>query len=181
MKTNTFFLIMFMSAAIFGQSILIDETTFGVKGGIVTGGTLWVEDFSDDIGTSYALNGFVDYRLAEKLIGGISLDIIGISSFEESEQLISFNMNLKAQIYMKENNLLIRPGLSFGYGKLSAPRGSDDSSQLVMGAGVEFSFPSKTARNYLFDIGIIGSPVGGNDDYDITFEPIIFLRGGMLF
>ena len=80
----------------FGQE---GVTHYGVKAGLVTPGEVTIEGLgSDDGDISYSFGGFLDYGLAAKLSGGLSLDLHNAKYGEFSKTLIDFSLTLKALV-----------------------------------------------------------------------------------
>ncbi len=109
-------LIVFSASFAWGENFRDKGTVYGFKVGLISPGSIDVEDFSDDGDMSYSLGGFVDYALAEKIYGGISLDLHNMSFYDESKIMYDISGTLKAKIFSETSNLTFRPGIAIGYG-----------------------------------------------------------------
>jgi len=165
----------------FGADVREDQTIMGVKGGLISPGTVYVEGIDYDSDISYTLGGFIDYRLAEKIFGGATLDLMNMSAYDDNSMMIHLGVTLKALIYSEYSKLTFRPGIGIGYGRLGSLGPADGSDYFILMGGVEMIMATKSDLSWLAEIDIIGGPAGGNDEYEITFGPGFILRGGIIF
>lgn len=174
-------MIMSITGVALGQDLREKNTVIGVKGGLISSGTVFVEDFEFDTDMSYSLGGFLDYRLAPKLLGGVAVDVHNISAFDESETLFNVGLALKAIIAGETSNLMFRPGLVIGYGSLGSTAETESSQYFTIGGNAELIFMTQGSFSWLGEVGIYAGPSGGNSEFDITFGPMFIIRGGIVF
>lgn len=172
---------MLFSSQLFAQSVREKGTVLGVKAGLIGSGTLYVEDFAYETEASFSLGGFVDYQLSPKLYGGLSLDMDQISAFDETKMIYNFGMTLKALVYGQSSKLTFRPGFGLAYGAVSAIGDLDNSSYFTVNGFLELVIPTEGNLSWLIEVAFYGAPSGGNAALDITFGPMIRLRGGLIF
>lgn len=160
-------------------------TVFGVKGGMILPGTIYVDDFSKGGDISFSFGGFVDYSLGEKLYGGISVDVHNMSVYDQSKLLYDISATLKAKIFSPSKPFTFRPGIGIGYGGLPGFKADgedvDASSYFLVKGMVEFVVHTSNRLSWLVEAAIIGAPSGGNKDYSVTFGPGALFRGGLVF
>lgn len=154
-------------------------TSFGVKGILLMPGEAYVEeaDAFFDIDMSFGVGGLVDTKLGEKFWGGVFLDILSVSAYDESGTLFEGGVAMKAALGGQDGRPVWRPGLGIGYATLSAVGGVDATSYLTIRGGVEAVLPSGWVAEAL----IYGAPSGGNDDITVTYGPMFQLRFGRIF
>ena len=164
----------------FGQE---GVTHYGVKAGLVTPGEVTIEGLgSDDGDISYSFGGFLDYGLAAKLSGGLSLDLHNAKYGEFSKTLIDFSLTLKALVSRPEASTKIRPGIALGYGAMGATDNDEDGTKyFLVKAGVELLFDRGQGPDWLGELAVFGAPSGGNDAASVTFGPGLILRAGIQF
>lgn len=163
-------------------TMLSRSTTVGLKAGLITSGTIYVEDGEFDSDASYSIGGFLDYRLAPKLFGGISVDAHNISAFDEEKMLVDAELTLKALVAGATGRVAVRPGLGIGYGTVGAISGVAESSQYLTVRGfAEVLVPLGARSAWLGEVAVLAGPSGGNSDLDITFGPMLLVRGGFVF
>jgi hypothetical protein len=166
----------------FGQNLREKTTIIGLKGGLITSGTVSAEDVEFDTDLSYSLGAFGDYQLAPKFSGGIAVDLHNISVSDESKMLLNFGVTLKAMISGENSSMAFRPGLLIGYARLPEIEGRTKSSQyFTVGGLVEIAFSTQNSVSFFTEAGIYAAPSGGNSEFDITFGPMFLLRGGVYF
>ena len=139
----------------------------------------WRCDLADD-SLSWTAGGFVDHMLAEKLSGGLYLDLNFMNAFDESAVMFDAGATLKARIGEPKNRINWRPMIGVGYGNMGAIYAFSATSYLTLRAGAEAVF-ALGKRQALVEGLIFGSPTGGNDDVTTTFGPVFLMRFGLIF
>lgn len=174
-------LLLFMVSLGSATDIRNNQTTYGVKGGFIGSAVYYTGDREFESAMSYSVGSFLDYKLGPRMLGGLAIDIHGISDvYETNVTLFDLSATLKAMVFSESSNLTFRPQFAFGYGNL----GDYDfgtSSHLLLKAGLEIVYSSENKLSYLGEIMLIGSVDGGNDDVAITFGPALLIRGGLVF
>jgi hypothetical protein len=158
-------------------------TTFGVKGGFVLPGAFyWHEGpyASYDLSLSWTAGGFVDHMLAEKLSGGLYVDLNFMNAFDESAVMFDLGATLKARIGRSADRISWRPLIGVGYGNMGSIYLFSATSYLTLRAGSEAVF-ALGKHQALVEGLILGSPTGGNEDVTTTFGPVFLMRFGLLF
>ena len=158
-------------------------TTYGIKGGLVMPGTFyWHEGpyVSYNFNLSWSAGAFIDHMLAEKLSGGLYLDLNLVNAFDESAVMFDVGATLKARLAVGAGGIQWRPMIGIGYGNLGAIYLFDGTSYLTLKGGAEALIPMG-ARQVLVEGLVFGAPNGGNEDVTTTFGPVFQLRFGLLF
>ncbi len=166
------------------EDIASKNTVLGVKGGLITGGEFWVEDYPYDMESdmSFSFGSYLDHKLGEKITGGLYLDAHNLAVYEESKLLLDLGLTIKAMIASKSANLTFKPGIGIGYGMLGEIEGlADGSNYFMLRAGCDVVFSSPRSLSWLGELAIIGAGAGGNDDHDMGFGPMFLIRGGLAF
>ncbi len=158
------------------------STTINFQAGLIGPGTFWVGERDFDSDMSFGFSGGLDYKLGPKISGGIVVGVNNFSGYDESAMMIEFGFLIKAWIWQEGSNLLFRPGFGISYGKLGSIGNSvDPSDYLVINGTFELVILTESNFNWLVMAGITGAPVGGNEDFDMTYGPGFVLRGGVAF
>ncbi|MGH7607492.1 MAG: hypothetical protein ACREME_09145 [Gemmatimonadales bacterium] len=154
-------------------------TRYIVKGILLLPGEAYIEeaDAFFDIDMSFGVGGAVDTKLGEKFWGGVFLDLLNVSAYDESEMMFEAGVALKAALGGLNGKPLWRPGIGFGYGSLSGGAAIDATTYFTIRAGVEAVMPS----GWLAEAMLYGAPTGGNDDVTVTYGPMLQLRFGRVF
>ena len=164
-------LVMMLGIPVSASDIFEKTTTCGVKGGIISPGTVWVQGISFDSEIGYNVSGFLDYKLGEKISGGLVFDFGNFSSYDESSTMLGIGFALKAWIYNDDQNYIIRPGFGIAYGNIGGNESIDATNHLVLNGYGEFVLLTEGSIDWVFEIGITGSVDGGNDDVTFTYGP----------
>lgn len=154
-------------------------TSYGVKGILLMGGEAYVEEFDAffDIDLSFGIGGLVDTKLGEKFWGGLYVDILNVSAYDETGTMIEGGVALKASFGGEIGKPTWRPGIAFGYGTLSAVGAIESTKYLTIRAGVEAVF----GPGWIAEAIMYGAPSGGNDAVTVTYGPMLQLRFGRQF
>ncbi len=166
------------------ENIVSKNTVIGVKGGLITGGEFWVEDYPYDMESdmSFSFGSYLDHKLGEKITGGLYLDAHNLAVYEESSLLLDMGITIKALLGGKSSNLTFKPGIGFGYGMLGEIEGLvDGSNYFLLRGGCDVVVSTSSSLSWLGEVTIMGAAVGGNDDFDMGFGPMFLIRGGLAF
>ncbi len=159
---------------------------FGIAVGAWFGGEVNLADFNTDINkeTSFLLHGFADFYLIEKLAMGVYA-YYSNSSFEEVDETASiyeFGVSIKPRFITSGGALAIKPGLQIGYRSESVDvPGADDVAALGVNLSLELQFYTNDNFAPFGIIGFLSQPAGGSDETNVTFAPIFYIGGGIVF
>ncbi len=190
MKKGYFIVWVWVLAAYFpwsvnAQSAFSNQTwNFGFHGGILFPGP---GELNVDPGGDYAIDpGFVfgteiDGYVAPKLSVGFKyiFSSTSLSDFDESASYHTLAATFKARFNAGEK-LQIRPGIAFGYNR-GVYDDYDGSNGMDVGFILQGAYSMGNGKAILGEFGFISQPVGGNDDYDIAFPPIMYFTIGYEF
>lgn len=155
------------------------NTHFGLKGIIQMPGDAYVEeaDAFFDIDMGFGVGGLVDTRLGEKLLGGVFLDALNVSAYDESAMMVDVGAALKAVLGGGGTSPTWRPGIGVGYGMLGGVGALESTHYLTLRGTVEAVLPS----GWVAEAVLYGSPTGGNSDVTVSWGPLFQLRFGRIF
>jgi hypothetical protein len=163
-----------------------ESWNLGLKAGLLASGSVYVEiaDRSFDTSAGPLLLLSADAVVAKRFSLGVFLlnahPSVTVLGTDYDTSITTMGTTLKGR-FGPSGGVSIRPGMAFGYQRLSSDATSaDDVQGLDLGVLVEVSIPTGSVRIPL-EFGIISQPVGGNDDTEITFAPIFYLAGGVEF
>lgn len=191
MRMKTIGIVVFLvitTVTVYGQETEFDimkDTLIGIKFGYLGAGTIYVEGIAGDTDSSSTFGTFLDYRVAEKLYMNFYLDMHTITAYGISKTLTDIGGGFKVVFYNEESGIVFRPSICLGYGSLPGiSLGNyyvDSSSYFIIKPSLEILIPTKSNLAVLGEIGFISAPVGGNSDFDVTMEPTLILRAGIIF
>lgn len=153
----------------------------GVKGGFVIEGNVYINGkaYTNKFGLYGGV--FFDFHIAKKFFLSPTVDIIDVNLFEEREMFLDVSLALKKGILSKGERILWRPTFAAGFGYLADIGFLEQSRYLTLKTSCELIFVSSKRYTYLFEIGVVGLPAGGNDAYEVRANPHLFLRAGVLY
>jgi len=166
----------------FGEGFIL-----GFKGGLVFPGTMTVSvedyyeyDIDTEMGWMVGVKG--DGMLGERFSMGFFLQRAGIKGEDMSGEaaVTTIGGTLKGH-FGNPDGVKFRPALAIGYQMISHEDFNEDTQGLDVGAILEVAIPTSKTAAVDVELGFISQPVGGNDDFDLTFAPILYLNVGYEF
>ncbi|MEZ4225335.1 MAG: hypothetical protein R3B13_30570 [Polyangiaceae bacterium] len=158
----------------------------GVKAGVLTAGSVYVEvaDRSFDTSAGLLLLANVDAMVGKRLsMGAFVLNAhpsVTVLGTDYDATITTLGGTIKGR-FGPSGGVSIRPGIAFGYQLISGDGpATDDVKGFDIGAVLEIAIPVGGLRVPL-EVGFISQPAGGNDATDLTFAPIPYLAGGVEF
>lgn len=164
-----------------GSDVRNTPMVYGLKAGLVSPGTWYAGDFSYDPDMGYSLGGFLDYKLGDKITGGLYVDVDGINVYETSSTLYDIGITIKAILYSQTSTFTFKPGIGIGYGALGKVDYYASTNYMMLRGFVDVVYSTSSSISWLGEIGLWGSPNGGNDDFEAYFDTGFMVRGGIVF
>lgn len=154
-------------------------TTFAVKGILLLPGEAYVEEVDAffDIDMGFGVAASVDTRLGERITGGLFLDLLSVSAYDETGSFLEIGAAIKAAFNSGPAQPTWRPGIGFGYGTLSAVGGIGPTNYFLVRGSFEVQLPSQWVAEAI----LWGAPSGGNEQVTVTYGPMVQLRVGRAF
>ncbi len=159
----------------------------GLSVGILAGGEAYVEEQDQyfDFTSGLMIHSFYDHFVAEYLsIGGyLNFSFPEIEFAEEGSTFTEVGLAIKPRFFIQDV-LTIKPGLNIGYRTVNS-NNIDFIGGKIQGLGINLTTElqlniHETFKPFL-DIGFITQPAGGNDEFTITFSPVLTVRAGIAF
>lgn len=94
--------------------------------------------------------------------------------------MVEAGFSFKPRFFVGEN-MALKPGLNVGYRYYLADDEYVESDGLGLNFGVELQYDRSMAVLPFLEVGFLSQPWGGNDDTDITYDPIVYLQAGVAF
>lgn len=180
MVTVCLAILILLSASSLYADVREKETTGGFKVGLISPGTFWVGDHDSDSDMSYHFGGFIDYKLGPKISGGLAANLSNFSYRDDSSNMMEIGFLIKAWVFKEGSALTFTPAFGISYGRLGSNEWVDASDFFIINGLVDIIIGMES-YDLLVELGITGSPTGGNEDWDMSYGPGFFLRGGIVF
>lgn len=161
--------------------IRANQTTYGIKLGLISPGVWTVGDFEYDSDTEYSIGGFLDYKLGPKITGGLALNINGFGAYETSSTLFDLGVTLKAMVFSDKSKFTFMPGIGISYGHLGKMYIYESSNYMILSGFVDAVIATPRNFSWFGELGLFGSPNGGNDDADMYLDPGLMVKAGIVF
>lgn len=171
----------------------IKHGAVGLKLGIINSGNLtlngkptpWdsVDVRGQEMNPNAAATGqlFFDVVLTRKLVLLFSADVYDIRFQQLSERLIDVAAGFKLVFYNEYKRLAWRPGAAVGFGFLQDIGFMRPTSYLTLKAFNELVLFPRGNWAFVFDLGVVAMPSGGNSTVDVEMAPSLYLRVGVLY
>ena len=161
---------------------------FGVKGGFMYVSTVHLHNkhtgLDSDFRTKAGLAGgvFFDIGLHGKTMLGLDIELFDIQVQNDREKLMNFGLNIKHTVAAYSHiRMAVRPGVGIGYGYLAEVGFIEQANFMIVKAFTEVLFVSDPKIIWVVEAAVIMAPYGRTNDYEITTNPFLMLRGGARF
>lgn len=165
----------------------LEEKSFdiGLGGGIWFPGTIKIEDVDVDKTAGFLVRVFGDAYLMPKFAVGAYLNYSSFDlesgPYKVDASMYEFGIALKPRFILSPT-MALKPGLNIGYRHSSVDEeGFDDAQGLALNLSVELQIATGAGIDFFIEGGFLTQPAGGNDDADVTWAPIVYLAGGIVF
>jgi hypothetical protein len=164
------------------KGLMARTSDFGITGAVWLSG-----DFGGDVNitksTGVLVRVFYDAYVVEKFSLGVfaNLSPLGFDGTDEKATAYEFGGALKGRFPLGDGSSDIKIGVGIGYRMISSDFAAADKIKgLGIDATVEIQFTAKSIVPFV-EVGFLSQPTGGNVGYSVTFAPIIYLGGGIVF
>lgn len=197
-----------------GQQHPFKPYDIGVSAGVVLPGSIWVSMFHDNIITSASpmIKVSCDAYLVPKLAMGVygSAVYATMDRLEEPEEhcaaadsiLDRYRHATAYEIggaikpcFRAGDNLVFKPGLEFGYRRMSSDLEISyyygfyesetvrfgDAHGLGLNGSLEVVMRTHGPVSPSLTLGMLSQPVGGSEDTEVSFAPVLYICGGVSF
>lgn len=184
-KLVSFLILLLSSLSINAQSTKANEYGFSV--GLLAGGDIYVSELDQnfDLESGVSLYGFYDFFITEKFaIGGnVSVAFPFLELLDDNVNFYEFALALKPKFSLSDK-VSYKPGFNLGY-RLITAEDLDEEGGTIQGLGLNLTNELQIHVSEQFtpflDVGFISQAAGGNEEYNVTFSPLIVIRVGVVF
>jgi hypothetical protein len=159
------------------------ERDIGISAGMWLEGDVYVGGIVDDYVTKdsgFLLRAFYDAYIAPKFAAGFYFNYSSVTIEGYDGSITEFGGAFKYR-FLASPTVAIKPGLNFGYRKLDADESTMDADAMGVNLSVEIQIQLQGNMIFFIEPGFLAQPVGGNEDADITFAPIMYINAGICF
>jgi len=109
-----------------------------------------------------------------------AIDFHDVQIYNDRQFMIDASVGLKPTIYLESSNLAFKPGFAVGFGHLAEIANINGSDYLTWKASFETMFLVTPRYSYIAEILFMGAD-GQNDDHEISTNPTMMLRIGVMY
>lgn len=161
---------------------------FAARLGLMTSGdiTIKLNSLEDDVTIESGFSGGIMLELPSSrgTSAAFTVDLHKVDPeyVSESKSMIEFGLQFKGSMRNQQKTLFLRPFVGVGFGLLPEISFLESSHFLILKGGLEMDFfGGTTGPGGMVEIGLLGSPLGKSEDFELTAEPRPFVRVGILF
>lgn len=160
---------------------------YGFSVGLLAGGDVYVAELDQnfDLESGVSIYGFYDFFITNGFAIGVngSVAFPFLELLDENVNFYELALALKPRFSLSDK-VSYKPGFNFGYRIITSDELSEDDGT-IQGLGLnltnELQFHVSDNFTPFLDVGFISQPAGGNDEFNVTFSPLIVLRVGLVF
>lgn len=182
-----FLVLLSLPSGLAAQNSLMERTRdFGISAGYIFEGSAY---FAEDEEYSAHTAGpmirvFYDSYIMEKFAVGLysqaALTDFPRYTTDSGAILVEAGFSFKPRFFVGEN-MAVKPGMNIGYRYYLADDEWIESDGLGLNLGVEFQYDTGASYLPFMEVGFLSQPWGGNEETDITYDPIVYLQAGIAF
>jgi hypothetical protein len=152
---------------------------FGIKAGLVHEGTVRLN--GEEKATKLGLSGgvFFDVPVTAWSMLGISADVHSFQALSRGQALLDIGLAVKIPAYLKKAEMALKPGAAVGFAHLAQISYLEASDYLSLKVFFEAVFYTKKKYAWTGEFAVYYLATGGNSEYDVTWGPVVMLRGGV--
>lgn len=159
---------------------------FGISANLWLSGNIALHAWGTDVtkNTAPLVHIFYDAYLMDKLSMGLFINYspasIGTASIGVT--MIDIGFSIKPRFLVANGEVAIKPGINIGYRTGASESGNMDAMDaMALNGSVEIQFSPDAQLMPFIEIGFITQPVGGNDITGVSWAPIFYVGGGVVF
>jgi len=154
----------------------------GIRAGLSNESRYWVNGHSYELKTSLGLGVFFDVALSKRSAITITTDLYDVHLFGTRQWLMNIALGYKPTIYYSAaKKIAWRAAGTVGFANLAEIARMEPTNYLTLKLAAELLMFHNKNIGYVFELGVTGSPTGGNDDSDVTWGPVWTLRVGVMY
>ncbi|MFZ1683384.1 MAG: hypothetical protein WAU88_04555 [Candidatus Zixiibacteriota bacterium] len=153
---------------------------FGFHIGFVGVGQIRADTISYETKPGFTFGVKFDARLNGPLYWGVTADIHRLHVLDTGQYLFDLGLNLRRSYFVESARVSFRPGIGVGFGYLANFREYDPTGYLLLKGGLELIFFSDDKVAYLFELQVMGAPLGGRPGQQFRLNPMMVGRVGLL-
>lgn len=157
---------------------------FGISAGYMFEGSAYFAEFDEysALEAGFMARVFYDRFIMEKLSFGLYGHAVLTDFYRYSEEsgstLLEAGFTMKPRFFIGEK-MALKPGLNVGYRYFLTQDDYLESDGLGLNFSLELQYDRGASILPFAEVGFLAQPWGGNDDTDITFDPVLYVQIGI--
>lgn len=134
------------------------------------------QTFTSEINVSLGL--FFDVPVVGGFYSGIAVDFHNIEVLDQQQFLLDISIPLKFSIPFDRPGIIVKPVVAFGWGHLADIGFMSPTDYLTVKVLIELHYLMPKKRAWVFDLGVLNAPIGGNSHIESSVGPALLFRVG---
>lgn len=172
--------LLILAASISAADKRIEKGGAAFKAGMLFSTTYKLDSAEIDANDGITLGVSLELPLIKLSKLAFAIDFHDIQIFNDRQFMIDASVGIKPTIYLERSNLAFKPGVAIGFGHLAEIADLRASDYLTWKISFESMFLVKPRYSYIAEILFMGID-GQNDDFDISTNPTLLLRVGVIY
>lgn len=164
-----------------GMEKQIAKGGFGFKAGLINSTSFVINDIEYESNTGLATGVYFDLPFIRKSKVVIALDFYDIHVLDDKQWMIDLSLGFRPTFRKAGSDVALKPGIAIGYSHLALIGDLNTTNYLTFKSGVEIMY--HTGRKYVhtFEIFFLATRYGGNRTVEISHNPVLVVRLGVLY
>lgn len=166
---------------------------FGIAPGILFSGDIYVSLYGESVkqNSSFLLRTYADAFVIPQISFGLyfnyttlnlakDIEVFGEKIEKSGAAIWEVGASIKPRFILSEK-FALKPGFNIGHRRFAGQNDFTTWQGLALNASCELQYSLPGWVNAFAETGFLYQPYGGNEDTDITFDPIFYLVLGIVF
>ena len=176
---------LFIGGFIFSSANAMDKRIrhggAGFKAGLINKTTFLIDNIEYESKFGLTAGVFFDVALIRKTKLSFAFDFHDINVMNDRQWMIDVSVGLKPTIYNERGRTAIKPGIAGGFGYMFDVGKIESTTYITIKYLTEFMFLVDEKYSYLIEFSVMDTFNGGNNDIDVSFNPSVSLRLGVMY
>ena len=195
-KKNLLYLsvfILFLTSHANSAAFTEKKIDFGIAPGILFSGDIYVSLYGERVkqNSSFLLRTYADAFVIPQISFGLyfnyttlnlekAIEVFGEKIESTGTAIWEIGASIKPRFILSEK-FALKPGINIGHRRFAGENDFTTWQGLALNASCELQYRLPGWVNIFAETGFLYQPYGGNEDTDITFDPIFYLVLGIVF
>jgi len=184
--------ILFITSHVNSGTFAEKKFDFGIAPGVLFSGDIYISLYGEKVNqnSSFLIRTYADAFVIPQISFGLyfnyttlnlakDIDIFGEKIERTGTPIWEIGASIKPRFILSEK-FALKPGFNIGHRQFAGENDFTTWQGLALNASCELQYSLPGQVNIFAETGFLYQPYGGNEDTDITFDPIFYLVFGIV-